>query len=139
MCNCATSSFPTTALWSLAQLGRPVHSTCTPLLLATVFIYCGYTSVVAQLSDSKVRISLHIHNPENRGGPTNEPRSPTAGSGPGEKDLRKQRASYARWQLAASSINTTNHYVITSDTTEKAENICNTVGPRTHFRTEGHP
>jgi hypothetical protein len=31
----------------------------------------------------------------------------------------KYRASYTRWPLAASAVNTTNRYIITSDTTVK--------------------
>ena len=41
----------------------------------------------------------------------------------------KQSTSYARWPLAASVVNTTNHYLITSEPTERQKNLCNTVGP----------
>jgi hypothetical protein len=36
--------------------------------------------------------------------------------------------SYARWPLAASTTNTTNHYLVTSDITEKDKNKCNVIG-----------
>jgi len=45
--------------------------------------------------------------------------------------------SYARWPLVASTINTRNHHVVTSDTTEKDKNKCNIVGPRLSYRTAG--
>jgi hypothetical protein len=47
----------------------------------------------------------------------------------GKNKETKQRATYARWLLAASAVDTTNHYIITSDTTEKDKNICNIVRP----------
>jgi hypothetical protein len=37
--------------------------------------------------------------------------------------------SYARWPLVASTINTTNHHLVTSDTTEKDQKKCNMFGP----------
>ena len=41
----------------------------------------------------------------------------------------EQTASYVRWSLAASATNTTNYYVIRSDTTVEDKNICNIFGP----------
>ena len=46
-------------------------------------------------------------------------------------------AQYERWPLAVSAVTTTNHYLITSDTTETNKNICNIAGPRAPFRTAG--
>jgi len=37
-------------------------------------------------------------------------------SGKGKIKETKQRASHARWPLAANAVETTNHYLITSDT-----------------------
>jgi len=42
----------------------------------------------------------------------------------------KQEASYGTWLLAASAFNTTNHYLITSDNTEKDKSIRHIGGPR---------
>jgi hypothetical protein len=68
---------------------------------------------------------------------------PGAGSSTDEKNVRapkqgrtgmgtskeiEKRASHARWPLAATSVNTTNHHLITSDSTQKDKNICN-IGP----------
>jgi hypothetical protein len=36
----------------------------------------------------------------------------------------KQRASYTRWPLAASCVNTTKHYLVTSNATDNEKNIC---------------
>jgi hypothetical protein len=71
-------------------------------------------------------------------------RAAESGFGPGEKKIssgppvRADRqmekatmytAQYERWPLAASAVNTTNHNLITSDTTETDKNICNIAGP----------
>jgi hypothetical protein len=42
---------------------------------------------------------------------------------------QKQGASYKRWPLAASDVSTTNHDLVTSDTTEKDKNIRNIFRP----------
>ena len=44
-------------------------------------------------------------------------------AGKGKSRVRKQKASYARWPLAASAINTTNHCLFTSVTIEKDNNM----------------
>ena len=59
---------------------------------------------------------------------------PRAGSAAVQRSFRgaakaKQRTSYARWPLAASAVNTTYLYQITSDNTEKVKNVCNIIGP----------
>jgi len=43
----------------------------------------------------------------------------------GESTQTQQTAPYAKWPLAASSVTTTNHYLITADTSEKDQNIWN--------------
>jgi hypothetical protein len=48
----------------------------------------------------------------------------------GKTKGKKQKASYGRWPLAASAFSTTNHYLITSDTTEKDKSIRHIGGPR---------
>jgi hypothetical protein len=58
-------------------------------------------------------------------------------TGKGKSRVTMQRASNATWPLAAIAVNTTNHYLITSDTTEKDKNICTIVGPLAPFRTVG--
>jgi hypothetical protein len=47
--------------------------------------------------------------------------------------------SSQKWSTLAAvrDINTINHYLITSDTTDKDKNICNILGPRAPFRTPG--
>jgi hypothetical protein len=66
-------------------------------------------------------------------------RAPQQGpAGEGKSKETKQRASYARWPLAANTVNTTNRYLIISDATEATEkdkNIGNIVGTRAHFWT----
>jgi hypothetical protein len=47
-----------------------------------------------------------------------------------------QAASYARWPLAASAVNTTNHHLIIFDITDKDKNLCNIVEPRATIRTD---
>jgi hypothetical protein len=56
--------------------------------------------------------------------------------GGGNKETQ-QRASYARWLLAASAVNSTNHYLIVSVSTETDKSICNILWPRAPFRTLG--
>jgi len=51
--------------------------------------------------------------------PTENFLRPTPPPPPTEERETKHRASYARWPLAARAVNTTTHYLITSDTTEK--------------------
>ena len=51
----------------------------------------------------------------------------------------KQRASYTRWPLPVSAVNTTYLYQIASDNTEKVKNVGNKVGPWAPFRTAGPP
>ena len=48
-----------------------------------------------------------------------------------------QRASYARWLLAASAVNSTNHCLIISITTEKDKSICSILWPQVPFRNLG--
>jgi hypothetical protein len=55
--------------------------------------------------------------------------SPPPPPSKGKNKETKQRASYGRWPLAASAVNMTNHYIITSGTTEKDKNVCNIIGP----------
>jgi hypothetical protein len=50
-------------------------------------------------------------------------------TGEGKSKETNQRASYARWPLAASTVKRTNHYLIISDVTEKDKNICSIFGP----------
>lgn len=51
--------------------------------------------------------------------------------GPARGKARKQqRASYARWPLAASVFNTTNHYLISPDINEYDKAICKIFGTR---------
>jgi hypothetical protein len=52
-------------------------------------------------------------------------------SGPAAR-TNKQRATYARWPLAASAVHPTIRYIITSDTKEKDKNM-------QHIRAPGHP
>lgn len=47
----------------------------------------------------------------------------------------KLALSNATWPLAANTVDIINHRLITSDTTEKDNNICNTFGPWAPFRT----
>jgi hypothetical protein len=47
----------------------------------------------------------------------------------GKSKETKQRASYARWPLAASDVDTTNSYLTTTDNTEKDRNISNIWAP----------
>jgi len=50
-------------------------------------------------------------------------------AGKGEIKETKQRASHARWPLAASAVETTNHYLITSGTAVTDKNMQQTGDP----------